>query len=130
MLPTRPRTVAWRDSSIKLAMNSSLEGGHGAVPVTFDPARDPSSLYRAEFGLYTTVNFTLATMALLQIGIGPALAHGLSRAKAKDDDATAREQSSTAFFMMAGMAAIAGVLLPAGAVVCSLAHAFWRRFRG
>ena len=40
-------------------------------------------LGREEFGLYTTVNLTLSTVSLLQVGVGPALTHGLSNARAR-----------------------------------------------
>lgn len=122
---------ARRDYSIKLAVMTSFLSKAGTA--LFQLLSIPLAirvLGRAEFGLYTTVNFTLATMALLQIGIGPALAHGLSRAKAKDDDASAREQSSTAFFMMAGMAALAGVLLSLVLLFVPLPSLFGADFAG
>ncbi|WP_367871992.1 lipopolysaccharide biosynthesis protein [Luteolibacter sp. Populi] len=105
---------ARRDRSIRLAIATSFLSKAGTA--LFQLLSIPLAirvLGRAEFGLYTTVNFTLATVALLQIGVGPALAHGLSRAKAQDDERGSRELSSTAFFMMAGMAALAGLLLAA-----------------
>lgn len=105
---------ARRDRSIRLAVATSFLSKAGtalfqllSIPVAI------RVLGREEFGLYTTVNFTLATVALLQVGIGPALAHGLSGAQARGEEGESRKLASTAFFMMAGMAAIAGLLLAA-----------------
>lgn len=104
--------AARRNRSIRLAVATSFVSKAGtalfqllSIPVAI------RVLGKEEFGLYTTVNFTLATVALLQVGIGPALAHGLSRAKAHGDDAEARKLASTAFFLMTGMAVLAGLLL-------------------
>ena len=68
-------------------------------------------LGRAEFGIFTTVNLTLSTMSLLEVGIGPALTHGLSLAISKGDEARQRELGSTAFFLVAAIAVFAGLLL-------------------
>jgi O-antigen/teichoic acid export membrane protein len=63
-------------------------------------------LGREEFGLYTTVNLTLVAISLLQAGVGPALTHGLSKARAAADETRQRELGSTAFFLMAGTGVI------------------------
>ena len=68
-------------------------------------------LGREEFGLYTTVNLTLSLVSLLQVGVGPALTHGLAKARADGDETAQRELGSTAFFLMAGIAAVAGIAL-------------------
>ncbi|WP_193212020.1 lipopolysaccharide biosynthesis protein [Luteolibacter marinus] len=103
---------ARRDRSIKLAVVTSLVSKAGtallqlySIPVAM------RVLGREEFGLYATVNFTLATVALLEVGIGPALVHGLSSARAKGQGEEARRLSSSAFFLVAGMALVAGLLL-------------------
>jgi O-antigen/teichoic acid export membrane protein len=70
-------------------------------------------LGREEFGIYTTVNLTLSLVALLQVGVGPALTHGLAKARADGDEAAQRELGSTAFFLIAGIAALAGLALAA-----------------
>ncbi len=101
-----------RNRSIRLAVITSFVSKAGtillqllSIPVAI------RVLGRAEFGLYTTVNLTLTTLALLEIGIGPALAHGLSRARAAGDEATQRELGSTAFFLMMGISLLAGLAL-------------------
>ena len=97
---------ARRDRSIRLAVVTSFLSKSGtallqllAIPVAV------RVLGRGEFGIYTTVSITLSTVALLQVGIGPALARGLSGAKVQDDGKGVRELSSSAFFLTAGLAA-------------------------
>lgn len=87
-------------------------------------------LGRAEFGLYTTVSLTLSTVALLEIGVGPALTHGLSRARAAGDEIRQRELGSTAFFLMAGIALIAGLALAAVLLVVPLPAIYGEAFAG
>ncbi len=125
------RHAARRDRSIRLAVATSFLSKAGtalfqllSIPVAI------RVLGREEFGLYTTVNFTLATMALLQIGIGPALAHGLSGAKARGEGGAAKELASTAFFLMAGMALMAGLLLALVLLAVPLPSLFGADFSG
>jgi O-antigen/teichoic acid export membrane protein len=68
-------------------------------------------LGREAFGVYSVVNVTLGIVALLQVGIGPALAHGLSGAKARGVAGESRHLASSAFFLTAGLAGLAGLLL-------------------
>ncbi|QJE94716.1 lipopolysaccharide biosynthesis protein [Luteolibacter luteus] len=126
---TDPSHAARRDRSIKLAVVTSFVSKAGtalfqllSIPVAI------RVLGREEFGLYTTVNFTLATVALLQVGIGPALAHGLSGAKARGNEGESRRLASTAFFMMLGMALIAGILLSAVLLSVPLPSLFGSEF--
>ncbi|MEM1083413.1 MAG: oligosaccharide flippase family protein [Verrucomicrobiota bacterium] len=101
-----------RDRSIRLAVVTSFlsKGGTAllqflAIPIAV------RVMGREEFGVYTSVSLALATVALLEIGIGPALAHGLSKARAEEDREAGRTLASTAFFMMLGLALLAGALL-------------------
>jgi O-antigen/teichoic acid export membrane protein len=101
-----------RDRSIRLAVVTSFVSKFGtillqllSIPVAI------RVLGRAEFGLYTTVNLTLATISLLEVGIGPALTHGLTRARAAGDEAKQRELGSTAFFVMLVISSLAGLAL-------------------
>ena len=105
---------ARRDRSIRLAVATSFLSKAGTA--LFQLLSIPVAvrvLSREEFGLYTTVNMTLAMVALLQIGVGPSLAHGLSGAKAKGNTHAAGELASTAFFVMVAMALLAGAILSA-----------------
>ena len=128
---TDNRHAARRDRSIRLAVATSFLSKAGtalfqllSIPVAI------RVLGREEFGLYTTVNFTLATVALLQIGIGPALAHGLSGAKARGTPGESKQLASTAFFLMAGMAVLAGLLLSLVLLAVPLPSLFGTEFAG
>lgn len=122
---------ARRDRSIKLAVLTAFVSKAGTA--LFQLLSIPIAvrvLGRDEFGLYTTVNFTLATVAILQVGIGPALAHGLSSAKARGGEQESRGLSSSAFFLTAGMALLAGILLSAVLVTVPLPALFGDEFAG
>ncbi|MEI8342801.1 MAG: hypothetical protein WCH43_14850, partial [Verrucomicrobiota bacterium] len=101
-----------RNRSIRLAVATSFVSKAGTVLLQLlSIPLAVRVLGRAEFGLYTTVNLTLATISLLQVGIGPALTHGLTRARAAGDEVKQRELGSTAFFLMTGISLLAGLLL-------------------
>lgn len=103
---------ARRNRSIKLAVVTSFLSKAGtllfqllAIPVAM------RFLGRENFGVYATVSITLSTVIMLEVGVGPALAHGLSSAKAKEGDDQARTLASSAFFLVLGMATLVGLLL-------------------
>ena len=107
-----PEIATRRDRSIRMAVVTSFVSKAGtillqllAIPIA------TRVLGRAEFGLYTTVNLTLTTMALLEVGIGPALTHGLTGARAAGDETKQRELGSTAYFLMLGISLLAGLAL-------------------
>lgn len=101
-----------RNRSIRIAVATSFLSKAGtillqllSIPIAV------RVLGRGEFGLYTTVNLTLSTISLLQVGVGPALTHGLTRARAAGDEERQRILGSSAFFLMAGIAVLAGLVL-------------------
>jgi O-antigen/teichoic acid export membrane protein len=105
-------TTHRRDRSIRLAVATSVVSKCGtillqllSIPVAI------RVLGQTEFGLFTTVNLTLATISLLEVGIGPALTHGLTSARATGDETRQRELGSTAFFLMLGISMLAGTAL-------------------
>ena len=111
---TEENHAARRSKSIQLAVVTSFLSKAGtillqllSIPIAV------RVLGREEFGLYTTVNLTLSTVSLLQVGVGPALTHGLTRARAAGDEIRQRELGSTAFFLMTGIALMAGLGLAA-----------------
>jgi len=123
--------AARRDLSIRLAVITSILSKAGtallqllAIPVAI------RVLGREEFGLFTTVTITLTTISLFEVGVGPALAHGISRANAAGDEARRRELASTAFFMMAGIAAVVGILVAAVLVTVPLPSIFGADYAG
>lgn len=120
-----------RDRSIRLAVVTSFVSKVGtillqllSIPIAI------RVLGRAEFGLYTTVNLTLTTIALLEVGVGPALTHGLTRARAAGDEVKQRELGSTAFFLMLGISLLAGLALAAVLLVVPLPDLFGSSFVG
>ena len=105
---------ARRERSIRLAVATSLVSKLGTVFLQLlSIPLAVRVLGREEFGLFTAVNLTLGTVSLLEIGIGPALAHGLSRARAKVDPNAERELASTAFYLMGALALLVGLVLTA-----------------
>lgn len=107
--PASSQNARRRDRSIRLAVAGSLVSKVGTVALQLlSIPLAVRVLGREEFGLYTVVNLTLGTMSLLEIGIGPALTHGLAKARAVGDGKGERELVSTAFFLMLAMALLVG----------------------
>ncbi len=120
-----------RNHSIRLAVVTSFVSKAGtimlqllAIPIAW------RVLGPEGFGLYTTVNLTLATMVLLEVGIGPALTHGLTHARATGDEVKQRELSSTAFFLMLGISLLAGLALTTALLSVPLPALFGESYAG
>jgi O-antigen/teichoic acid export membrane protein len=118
-----------RNRSIRMAVVTSFASKAGtillqllAIPIAI------RVLGRAEFGIFTTVNITLGTMSLLEVGIGPALTHGLSKALADGDEVKQRELGSTAFFLMATISAIVGLALSSVLLMVPIPDLFGNEF--
>ena len=108
-MPAIATSTARRDRSIRLAVGTSFVSKAGTILLQLVSIPLAARvLGREGLGLYMTVSLTLSTMALLEIGVGPALAHGLSKARAEGDEGRQRELGSTSFFLMAAMALLAG----------------------
>ena len=125
------RLAARRNRSIRLAVSSSLLSKAGTI--LFQLVSIPIALRilgRAEFGLYATVNLTLSAVALLEIGMGPALTHGLTKARADSDFVGQRELASTAFFLILGIALLAGLALATALLTIPLSWIYGDRFAG
>lgn len=105
---------ARRNRSIRLAVLTSLlsKGGTILLQLISIPVAI-RVLGREEFGLYATVNLTLTVLALLQVGVGPALAHGLAKARAEGDDERQGVLVTTAMLLMLGVVAVLGVVVAA-----------------
>jgi O-antigen/teichoic acid export membrane protein len=123
--------AARRNRSIKLAVGTSFlsKGGNALLQLLALPIAI-RVLGREEFGLFTSVTFILSTIWLLEVGIGPALAHGISKANAQGDDQRRSELASTAFFMMAAVALVAGLLLAVVLLAIPLPTIFGDAYRG
>lgn len=123
--------AARRNRSIRLAVATSFLSKAGTA--LFQLLSIPIAIHvlgREEFGIYSAVNVTLGTVSLLQVGIGPALAHGLSKAKAHGGDDEARQLSSSAFFLSSGLALFAGLFLASFLAAVPLPALFGEGFAG
>lgn len=111
-LPENTTHSARRDRSIRLAVVTSFLSKAGtilfqllAVPVAM------AALTREGYGVYATVGIALSTVIMLEIGIGPALAHGISSARAQESGGRVGALTSSAFFLVLGMALLVGLVL-------------------
>ncbi len=122
---------ARRDLSIRLAVLTSFLSKGGTVLLQLIAL--PAALRvmgRAEFGIFGTVSTALATVHLLEIGIGPALAHGISKAGATDDHDLRRRLASTAFFLVAAIGVLAGLLLSGVLLTVPITSLFGEKYAG
>ena len=110
--PETATAGARRNRSIRMAVATSFLSKAGtalmqlvAIPIAV------RVLGRAEYGLFTSVSLTLTTVSLLEIGVGPALTHGISGANARHDPEAQARLASSAWFVMLGMALLAAALL-------------------
>jgi hypothetical protein len=87
-------------------------------------------LGREDFGVYATVSIALSIVILLEIGVGPALAHGISSAKAQESEDRVGSLTSSAFFLVLGMALLVGVVLSGMLLVTPLPWLFGDGFAG
>ena len=120
-----------RNQSIRLAVITSFVSKFGTILLQLISI--PLAirvLGREEFGLYTTVNLTLATISLLQVGVGPALTHGLTGARAAGDTQKQRELGSTAFFLMLGISLLSGLVLAGVLLLLPFPILFGESFAG
>jgi O-antigen/teichoic acid export membrane protein len=103
---------ARRNRSIRLAVLTSLlsKGGTILLQLISIPVAI-RVLGREEFGLYATVNLSLTLVGLLQVGVGPALAHGLAKSRAEGDEERQGVLVTTAMLLMLGVIVVLGVLL-------------------
>ena len=124
-------TTQRRDRSIRLAVITSFVSKFGTILLQLlSIPLAVRVLGRAEFGLYATVNLTLSTISLLQVGVGPALTHGLTRARADGDETKQRELGSTAFFLMAGISLMAVMILATVLLTIPVPVLFGNAFAG
>lgn len=124
-------TTRCRNRSIRLAVITSFVSKFGTILLQLlSIPLAVRVLGRAEFGLYATVNLTLSTISLLQVGVGPALTHGLTRARAEGNEAQQRELGSTAFFLMAGISLLAVMILATVLLTIPVPILFGNAFAG
>jgi O-antigen/teichoic acid export membrane protein len=120
-----------RNRSIRLAVATSLVSKVGTVLLQLlSIPLAVRVLGREEFGLYTLVSLTLGTVSLLEIGVGPALTHGLSKARAGNDGDAIKRLSSTSFFVMLVMAVAVALLMASVILMIPFPILFGEKFAG
>ncbi|MES2660589.1 MAG: lipopolysaccharide biosynthesis protein [Verrucomicrobiota bacterium] len=120
-----------RNRSIRLAVGTSFISKLSTILLQL--VSIPIAIHvlgRVEFGIYTTVNLTLSTMVLLEVGIGPALTHGMSQAVSTGDETRQRELGSTAFFLVVAISAFAGIILATVLLTVPLPTLFGSQYIG
>lgn len=100
-----------RNRAISSAVFTSLASKIGTVVLQF--VSIPIA-YRAlgeeAFGLYATIAVSIGTVILFQIGIGPALTHGISRALATKDKLLEKQYFSTSWFLLLVLTMLGGLV--------------------
>jgi O-antigen/teichoic acid export membrane protein len=122
---------ARRDRSIRLAVVTAFlsKAGNALLQLVSIPVA-ARVLGKEELGLYSAVGVTLGTISLLQVGIGPALAHGISKASAAGREGEVRELSSSAFYLSVSLALLAALLFAAVLLTVPLPVIFGDSFAG
>ena len=70
-------------------------------------------LGKEDFGLYATIAVSIGTIVLFQIGIGPALTHGISRSVTAKDKLLEKQYTSTSWFLLIALTIIGGLIAAA-----------------
>lgn len=81
-----------------------------------------------EFGLYASVAGLLLMAQLFEVGLGPALTHGLSKAVAEGDRDREQALSATAFFLLLVLAAAAFAVMAELIIGLPVAWLFGEKF--
>lgn len=120
-----------RNRAIKRAVITSLASKAGtalmqlvSIPIAV------RVLGREEFGLYASISMVITTVILLEIGVGPALTHGLSDAVARGDRERERTYYSTSFFMMLGLSLLGAFVLAGVVAMVPLSVMFGESYVG
>ncbi len=99
-----------RDRSIRLAIATSLmsKGGTAILQLVSIPIAIRVLTFEV-YSIYATVAIAIAIVGLFQVGVGPALAHGISRAVARGDRDAEKSCYPPSFFLLATMALAGGI---------------------
>jgi len=100
-----------RNRSISSAVATSLASKVGTVILQF--VSIPIAYHKLgeeDFGLYSTIAVSISTLILFQIGIGPALTHGISRASSTGNKILEKQYFSTSWFLLAALGTLGGLL--------------------
>ncbi|WP_411846847.1 lipopolysaccharide biosynthesis protein [Roseibacillus persicicus] len=100
-----------RNRAITSAIATSLASKIGTVVLQFVSIPIAyRTLGEETFGLYATIAVSIGTVILFQIGIGPALTHGISRALTAKDDRLEKQYFSTSWFLLLILTLIGGLV--------------------
>lgn len=100
-----------RNRAITSAVFTSLASKVGTVILQFVSIPIAYRVLGEEtFGLYSTIVVSIGTIILFQIGIGPALTHGISRAVTDKDKLLEKQYFTTSWFLLTAFTLIAGFL--------------------
>ena len=100
-----------RNRSISSAVATSIASKIGTVLLQF--ASIPiaiRALGELDYGLYVTIANSIGVFILFQIGVGPALTHGISRALSKKDELLEKQYFSTSWFLLLALTITAGII--------------------
>ena len=100
-----------RNRSISSAVLTSVGSKVGTILLQF--ASIPiaiRTLGELDYGLYITIANSIGTLILFQIGVGPALTHGISRALSKKDPLLEKQYFSTSWFLLFALTIVAGTI--------------------
>lgn len=107
-----------RNRAISSAVFTSLASKAGTIIlqfISFPIAR--RALGEENFGIYATIAISIGTIILFQIGVGPALTHGISKAVTAKDKLLEKQYFSTSWFLLL-------LLTFAGGLIASLVLKF------
>ena len=118
-----------RDRAIRSAVIMSLvcKGGTALLQLVALPIA-MRVLGWEKFGLYASVGAILMAVQLLEVGLGPALAHGLSKAAANRDRDRERRLYATSFWMMAVILAFGTLAMVAFIAFTPVSRMFGEKF--
>ncbi len=105
--PSRHR----RNRSIRLAIVTSLISKGSTIVLQFGSLPIAARLLgREEFGIYATISLSVFMVAMLELGIGPALARGISEASAKGDKQREGQLYVSGAALLAGLAILGSLI--------------------
>lgn len=120
-----------RNRAITSAVFTSLASKIGTVILQFISIPIAYRVLESEnFGLYATITGSIGTLVLFQIGIGPALTHGISRALTAKNKLLEKQYFSTSWFLLVALTLIGGLIAAAILLFVPLTFFFGEKYAG
>lgn len=120
-----------RNRSIASAALTSVASKVGTVLLQF--AAIPIAireLGKEDFGLYATIAVSIGTIILFQIGVGPALTHGISSALTAKDKLLEKKYFSTSWFLLVALTLLGGLIAALTLTFVPLTFFFGEKYAG